>query len=357
MRNKLIAVNRVCLPFDELSPYTYIQNLFFQGNMCNDRFDWLAKYSLLDWNPLNEASSFFAYKEQPLKDLIENRLAYVFEKAKNKQLIITWSGGVDSTFLSLLLVSNKSKDQEIVIYCTLDAIKESPQVLDFFSKANIKVVVTPRLKLFDTIENQKDYFCVSGQVSDQCFSFKALNAYPELFSMSWLDAVDKYVEFLGLTDYYKFQKHSKELIESHCSGFDLPIKTWAQFALFWNNRCKSTFTRLNHKLLSVDDYLRLNELPFFGTTDFLNWGLVHNLPRLVNHIADPKEYKKEFKAYIRKVLGNDSFDLKPKTSSPFFSLMVDRFRVKDTEGYKTYQASNNFEKYYVLLDHYRKDGF
>lgn len=351
----LIAVNRASVPFDEISPYSYICNLFFPGVIANDRFDWLTKFSLLDWAEVGQLKSFKAWKDQDFISLAERRCSAILSSIKNKKLVLSWSGGVDSTFLLVLFAERKPADLELEVYCTVDSIHESPIILEYLDYLNIKSHIAPRRKLWECIEKERDYFLVSAQCADQCFAFKVLNQFPQLYTLPWQDAVEKYIDLIDRKERFIYHKRSKEAIEQYVSNFG--IKTWAQFCIFWNNCIKSNFTGYNDTLLATTDYLRENNLAFFHTADFLNWGLTNAQNLDFDYIQNPKQYKPQMKAYIKSVLHTDFFDTKPKTPSYMFDSTLRVFSVIDTEGVRLFEPTDSFTKYRKLLTLYRKEGY
>ena len=227
---KLIAINRCRIPFDEISPYSYICKLFFPGCIANDRFDWLTRFSLLDWQPVNHKLDLNVDKQ--FMDIVQDRLDELIPKLKTKKVIISWSGGIDSSFLSVLFCE---QGLDVEIYCTVDSVMESPFLLEYFDYLNIKSVIAPRRQLWERIEKEKDYFLISGQCADQCFAFKLLNKYPHLYSTTWTEAVDEYIKLINgdIELSFKYDHYSKDCIKNYLDQFE--IKTWAQFCIFWNN--------------------------------------------------------------------------------------------------------------------------
>lgn len=347
---KLIAVNRAGVPFTEISPYAYVCGLFFQNTIANDRFDWLTKYSRLDWVRVNDYQSFLNFDPSTtFEQLVDKRFNELTKT--NKRIAIQWSGGVDSTFLCTLFIS---RIKDVAVFCTPQSIKESSQVLDYFKRNNVKPIICN--SLWDSYSTE--FLYISGQVSDQCFSFKVLNQFPDLYDLPWVDAVERFIDYKDLRFWYQWHTANKELIEQYCSQFVIPIKTWAQFCLFWNNCIKSNFTKYNHRLL-VPSHLRSNDVPFFGTSDFLNWGLWNNVLGIKhNHVQNARLYKSQLKDFIKRELQNDSFDYKQKTPSYLFDNTLTNFTVFDTEGFKTFEpVQGAFEKYKVLCKHYLKQGY
>ena len=352
---KLIAINRCCVPVSELGPYAYICKLFFPGCIANDRFDWLTQFSRLDWQPVNQRNTLDLSNSSDFMDIVETRVSELIQKAQGKKTIISWSGGIDSSFLAVLFIEHGF---DVEVYCTVDSITESPFLLEYFDYLNIKSVIAPRRQLWSRIEQERDYFLISGQCADQCFAFKVLNKYPDLYDLPWTDAVDRYIGIIEKDHElcFSYDRYSKDLIKSYLDSFG--VKTWAQFCIFWNNCVKSNFTAYNDLLLADTAYLRQNHAAFFATPEFLNWGLIHNCLNLdFNYVESPLLYKPQMKAYLKSVLHTDYFDLKEKTPSEMFCATLRKFTVLDTEGFKQFENMNGFDKYQKLLTLYRKEGY
>lgn len=343
------------MPVEELGPYAYICKLFFPGCIANDRFDWLTKFSRLDWQPVNDRPTLDLNDNSQFMDIVQRRIEELKPQLDGKKVIISWSGGVDSSFLSVLFIEHGF---DVEIYCTVDSITESPFLLEYFDYLNIKAVIAPRRQLWSRIENEQNYFLISGQCADQCFAFKVLNKYPDLYDLPWVDAVERYID---LTDSrtvlgYAYDYYSKDCIKAYLDQFQ--VKTWAQFCIFWNNCIKSNFTAYNDLLLADTEYLRSNQVAFFATPQFLNWGLINNCLNLdFNYVQNPLLYKPQMKAYLKSVLHTDYFDLKEKTPSEMFCATLTKFTVLDTEGFKQFGYLDTFEKYKRLLTLYKKEGY
>lgn len=356
---RLINANCVILPWEEYTPHTYIHGILFNGMLNRDRFDFLSRYSKLNWDPANAYNGFIQFNQSTkLEDLINDRLQLIINKAQveHKKIILLWSGGIDSTFLLCLFFSNLPKDIDLELFCTAQAFKDChPDILDFIRKNNITLKVVDGVNVIYGVEKEKDYICVSGHCSDQTFMFGGIFDYPELFSIPWQDAIAKYVRPTAL-DFLNKHKFSKDIISSYLRSLPVPVDNFAQFCLFWINQVKTNGVAYANKLVAKTDYFRENEIPFFYDNRILDWGLWNNLPKCskVDMGRDIREYKTELKNYVVKVTGIESFMYMKKTKSHWYDTTRDIFTLYDTDGFKDFGFLPNAHKYNALLKMYAK---
>ena len=276
MRNspKLINANCVIMPWNERTPHTYIHGILFNGMLNRDRFDFLSRYSKLNWCPVNDYNSFLQFDQSTkLEDLIEERLRMIINRAKteHKKIILLWSGGIDSTFLACLFFANLPKDVELELFGTVQALKDChPGILEFIRKNNIKLKIVDGINVIYSVEKEKNYICVSGHCSDQTFMFGGLFDYPSLFKQSWQDAIPQYVKPYALSFLSK-HKLSKDIIDCYLRSLPVPVNNFAQFCLFWINQVKTNGVAYANKLVAKTDYFRENEIPFFYDHRILDW--------------------------------------------------------------------------------------
>ena len=361
-RPQLICAYRVYYPDQHINPFGYIHKLFFQGMAARDRFNIVTKYSGLNYVPKNDYDTLVGFNQSmTFETLIEKRVEYILNKAKaeNKIIVVLWSGGIDSTFVLVNLLARKSSDQVLEIVYNDISLKDcNPDILQFIKRTGIKMHYSNHQVIIDLVEttyHPGEYICVTGVCSDQVCILGKLLDRRDLLPLPWEDAVERYIdEYMNSGPYFAQHKFSKDIIKAELEKLPVSVKTWAQFGMFWNNNVKSNKVPYDLAMLAQTDYYRENEIAFFNTTDYLNWGLVNLLPKLGNtHLdKDNTEYKAHLKESVVKITGIESFKYMLKTRSHWHDETNDYFRVLDTEGFKNLGIYNGFKKYDVLREMY-----
>lgn len=356
---KLIASYRVRVPLFEITPYTFIHRLFYFRCLMNDRYDFLTKYSLLDWAPLNEKPDNSVFQKSIcLQDEIDKRAQYIIERADNKKIYLLYSGGVDSTCVATALIKNKKPNTKIEILCTKESLEEYSLFFDFFKKEHIKVNVMEFKDIFPYVEKDKDYVLTNGWCADQLFGFRDINKYKDLFFKDWTKFASLKFELDGNKDIFPYFKDSIEIIREYLNTvFPYPIKNFAQFAWFWNHCCKLSYIRNTTSLEGHSQYLRENNIPFYNCQNMIDWS-VSNYDNFSNNFAqDTRYYKKPLKDYIIKYTKDENYRYKNKKTSwnPMYEKVTfNRLSVIDTEGFKYFGEIEQDKKYDFLLKRYNK---
>lgn len=356
--HQLICAYRVYYPDSYINPFGYIHKLFFQGMMARDRFNLVTKYSGLNYVLKDDYDSLVNFDYSlTFDDLVEKRVEYILDKARieNKVIVVLWSGGIDSTFVLVNLLARKSSNQKLELVYNDTSIKDcDPDILRFIKKSDIKMHYSSHhviVDLIETVYQPNEYICVTGVCSDQVCILGKLLDRRDLLPMPWEDAVEIFIDdYLHSRPYFTRHNFSKDIIKAKLEKFPIPIKTWAQFGMFWNNNVKSNKVPYDLSMLAKTDYYRENEIAFFNTVDYLNWGLVNLLPRLGNtHLdRDNTEYKAHLKDSVVRITGIESFRYMLKTRSHWHDETNDYFRILDTNGFKNLGVYDGFKKYEVL---------
>ena len=358
---KLVASNRTHIR-DEISPYSFIHNVLFPSQICNDRFDWLTQFSLINWEKCNEYDNFVKFVNQSnynISDFLDQRIQRVVEKIGDKTAYVSWSGGIDSTYTVICLLQYL-KPGQLQIIASSESVYESGEIFRWLiNKAKLQAHIV-NFGLFDQFfKDKKDYYLITGECSDQCFGYGKIMNFPDK-AVDWKDGIDKFVKYfikrnIGLIDLYK-QLGIIDIIQSRIDQINkvlpTPITRFDQWCCFWNNTIKTTYIRYITRMNTDNDYLRDHIISLFDDQDVLNYGLINTNNNPQYEVKSFKHVLKEFVVAQTKIV---DFYNKKKTISYVYENYRDRFSYFDSDGY--HFVSNDidqYDKYNWILDHFSK---
>lgn len=359
---KLIAAYRAVCNSNDCTPYMFINRLFYYRALMNDRFDFLTKFSKLNWQNQNELPDSLAFTRQAnIHDLINARANEILDLASalNKKIYVLWSGGVDSTCVVTALLKNKT-NQVIELIATSESIKDNPSFACLMQKIGIKIHILAWTKIQSFIESSDDYIITNGWGADQLFGFRMLNQFPDLYNADWKLGAFYIYKNNNQLDYYYLNRQSMSILDDYLSSvFPTPIKTFSQVCWFFNFCMKWTFIKNVSTMEANGAYYITHNIPFFITKEFSDWAchrydwFTHN-----DYSIDPRLYKPELKSYTIDYTKDQSFWLMTKKTSwnPMYETVTDnRLTVIDSDGFKDYGKIEAKQKYQFLLTHYAKE--
>ena len=354
----LVAAYRVPCVTTECTPYMFVNRMYFYRFITNDRFDFLTKYSLIDWKPCGEAISPQVFSmSYDINELIDCRARELLDKGK--KIYVLYSGGVDSTTVVTALLKNKLRDEQVEVVGTKESVKENLFFADFLSKHHIPFHVLDWHNIMPFIESQNDYIVTNGWGADQLFHFGMASWRPELFNKDWVEGTKIVYSERGQYDYWRYNANSIEILRDYLDHvFPAPIRTFSYYCWFWNFCMKYTFIRNVTSMEANTEYLRQNNYPFFITTDFSNWAASRWEWFLHNSYAEPRCYKPELKAYTVDFTKDESFWDMTKTQSwdPMYETVTkSRLTVIDDTGFKNFGEMDENCKYNIIMSHYKKE--
>jgi hypothetical protein len=289
-------------------------------------------------------------------DVVNNRAKQLLSADKN--IVVMWSGGVDSTLLLSSLVKNSNKEQlkRILVLLSKDSILENSHFYETIVLQQLKV--EPSENFYKYIGN-KDYLYVTGEGNDQLFaSLFVIEAYKNMFGKeSPFELIDeeKIVKFIssktGLSDLDSLKVHN--ILSKVCSSAPIKIDTiykymwWVTLALKWQSVYTRSLLFSNNKI-GPDLDLPNNYTTFFHADEFQQWAF--NKIHEVGYFAKTDqgfEYKLECKKYIYDLDGNSDY-LKNKNKQGSYSRVVmsnaaSNYMLEDN----TFHKDLNFEDIYV----------
>lgn len=360
---KLKACYRVmCNSPYEVSPYMFVNRMFFFRFATNDRFDFLTKYSLIDWEECGEqVDPKVFHSTYNVWDIIDRRAKEILDWAEreNKKIYVLYSGGVDSTCVAVALLKNRNK-QVVELIGTKESIDENPVFYELMKKQKVTVHILQWADIYPFITKHDDYILTNGWGADQLHHYGATSKYPELFNKSWIEGTKAIYEERGQLDYWLASKQSIEIIEDYLDHvFPAPIKSFNYYCWFWNFCMKYQFIRYVNTLESDSEYHHSHNIPFFINKEFSDWGASRWEWYLHYNYNEALHYKPDLKAYTIDYTKDSNWWYKNKTQSwdPMYERVnTSRMTVIDEEGFKNLGDIEQHKKYKLLLQYYAKPG-
>jgi hypothetical protein len=229
-----------------------------------------------------------------------------------KVINVSWSGGLDSTFVLLLLHEMASDKSQVQVYGTYSSVIESGSLFDTYIKPNFKFdihVNTPYKHNFITTE---DEIFVTGSMGNNIF-YQDLNYHqPD----SWMyfkedgfkpQLIKKYAE----SPYENVLRDCNlEFLENSIKGSPRPIKTlqdlrwWIQFSFNWHTTLSNTSIQIGKE--------RSEKIhAFFASDEFQLWSVLNK--DIPTKIGDYSDERWQLREYIAEYTG-DIFYSKHKTN-------------------------------------------
>ncbi len=264
----------------------------------------------------------------------------------NQPIYVLWSGGIDSTFVLVsLLTAGINKDQ-IFVVCNQDSLKENYK---FFKLIQPLVNIVSTEKIIQNLKySQIDGIILSAEHGDLLYGYDFSSEMLQIFGSDYLKGP---VSRSSITRFFTYKKMS---LESANCWFDIfiesakmsarPIVTNYDFSWWvgYNWRWQYALEKFRMRFLTLE-----NSTTFFSGTDMQNWAIHHCQPDLLTL----KDFKPEYKKIIfRYNKDNDYLNNKIKHesttlyygSNSFAAILEDnsRLSIKDFDLFSFYQSDN-----------------
>ena len=170
------------------SPFTSLNRLM-NGFLCRDRFNILNKHS--EFRMDTEADPVPTPFTEPvsISDLIDARAVELL--SRNQQIVVQYSGGVDSTVALIALMKHLPENEwnRITLFYDEGGIEENPE---FWSMLNLTKIRKTLLLPSEFVEamREDDYdLIVSGRCADALFGPNIHVMVPNAYHLPWLDGI------------------------------------------------------------------------------------------------------------------------------------------------------------------------
>lgn len=289
---------------------------FYTGN---DPENWFGAYN-------NSPTPLPAVKttDKTIATIAEERVQEIKTLAteKNKQVVLFWSGGIDSTLA--LVAMFKAENFEFYVACDEQTRYEYP-ALDAEIRAGAKAgdgcLGVMNAKMYSALQWSENFICVTGELGDQlCGSARHFtrSISPTESGMTPYLKIDDFYLRPDLTsnwvDIVASKYHTDELIAS-LSHSPNEITSFTDFLWWFNFTLKYHFVEnrilanpkegVSEQLVSSNSWQH-----FFAGEEWQRWAMsnreANNLYVVEN---DPKKYKQPFKDYIVEFTGDTNYQV------------------------------------------------
>ena len=325
---------------DPLSLVTKI----FRDHFLRDRFNYLNKFSPFSVSTQQDKIPLPFDTPKTFSDLMDERAIDLL--GSNNTVLLSWSGGVDSTAALIALIKNCPQNERDRINVTFskESILENPT---FYSKLpNLGVTLLEDYNVVDSLRDTECDVVTFGWHADQLFGSDIHLKNLDLYHKPWLDALDWHINKLtGKTLSNKYRDILFTIYSSYANQIGVNLDQWSKFAWLFNFGVKWTgiTSYMQYTLFGSDNLNKHNS--FFGSHDFQRYAVTHNEEITKENIyLNPKAYKTPLKQYIFAFDGDSEyFTNKSKVNSwknMFPSVPVEGILLDTDEGLKQFTSKD-----------------
>lgn len=296
------------LPLDssDLDPLSLVTGVF-RGHFLRDRFNILNRYS--PFSVSEEADVIPTAFDEPyvFTDLMDERAKQLL--ADNETIVVSWSGGVDSTGVIVALLRNlpESERDRIKVICTESSVNEAPNFYKMMLDLGVNVTVTTNL--FDALGEESCDVVLSGWCADQLFGSDIHLKNLDLYNKPWIDALDWHINRVrGVCLSNRSKTILLDIYTDYATRLGVNVEQWCEFAWMFNFGVKYTFVKEHARLVLGGSQNQDKICPFFDTFEFQRYS-VTRFPslRVTNMYEHRQDYKLPLKQYIFEFSGDQDY--------------------------------------------------
>lgn len=234
-----------------------------------------------------------------------------------KPIYVSWSGGIDSTFVLLSLYENAADKSQITVYGTYNSILESGSLFDTFIKPNLQYDIhTNYVDCSLNYSGTGNNIFVTGNIGNQLF-------YPSTKHSKYRDSILEFkTPYVGCIDHYANLDYQSVLTEG-CVEFLSPAiaKSPKKITTLQDLRWFVIFNFTYNSVLFNQHQEVKNEhsriISFFNTDDFQSWSFSNN--DVPTKTGDWKDERWQMREYISEVLVDDFYSKNKQKSTSVLS--------------------------------------
>ena len=298
--SKVVAAQFLPLYNTDLDPFSVISKAFC-GFFVRDRFGILNKYSPYKVSDQTDTLPIPFEKPVPFSDLMDQTAIDLINKSNGENIVVCWSGGIDSTGVVVALLKHLTDKTKLKIICAPSALEEYPLFYDeVLLKQGINVKVTNAI--VENLDMMECGIITSGWCADQLFGSDTHLHIPEAYHSPWVEGISKLYSY-KTDNRIKLSNASLELIEAVYSNYanklGIELKQYCEFAWLFNFGCKFSFIKETMRLRMPESTNRDKCIPFYAGLDFQRWS-VSNFENIKvnNGYSNPSFLKLPIKQYI-----------------------------------------------------------
>ena len=243
--------------------------------------------------------------------IVDNRINQLLSCAEtnNRDIVVMWSGGVDSTLILASLIKNASQKQlkRITVLLSKDSILENRNFYERYVINNFNVVAS---EYFYRYVGSPNHLYITGEGGDQLFAslfiiqaYKDIHGADSVYSPIDEDKLSNFISSktaLSLNDSHKLFTILNRTMSACPTKVDTLYKFfwWVNLSLKWQSVYTRSLLFSNNKNPGMYD-LPNNYTTFYHSDEMQQWTF-----KRINDVGyftdspDPKHYKVESKQYI-----------------------------------------------------------
>lgn len=264
-----------------------------------DRSETIPYYLNVDKTkyPIPDCSNF----NLSLNEVVESRAKELL--ALGKRINVSWSGGIDSTFVLFTLYNLAEDKSQIKVYGTYSSVIESGYMFDKYIRDKIEYDIHVNKPLKNNYICPDDEIFVTGSMGNDIF-------YPDIIPTArdaWIKFKDPSIHNVKncATVSYKdiLQDCTLEFLDSFIKKAPRKIET-LQDLRWWVFFCFNWYSVKNNSYIGLDKSRADKIHAFFGSDDFQRWSMVNK--EIVTKTGDYSDERWYLREKITEYTG-DSF--------------------------------------------------
>lgn len=310
----LISARRIYLTEKDNDALSIVCKLFF-GWAVRDRFGILNVHSPFEWTTKNDPILAVPSERLVLSEIVDVRAHAILSEHANGDVVVSWSGGVDSTAVICALLKNGLPTNRLHVVCAESSPEEYPWFYRHLIDRGVRVTVTDKLVI--TLNELECSVIVNGWCADQLFGSNIHLRDLSLYNAPWVDALRSMFEQSRINLSARSYEYLEAVYTDYAKRLGFPIEQWCEFAWLFNFGVKWTYVQHDQNLALAGGKNAGKAVAFFDTQDFQRYSM-QRFDRLrernVNKLN--RFYKRQLKQYIYEYT-NDSeyFNHKGKRNS------------------------------------------
>lgn len=259
--------------------------------------------------------------------------ADMWDLAAGREVVLFWSGGIDSTSAAIALLATK-RDGKLTIRCTPTSIEEFPEYYEHIKDWCHLVTDTEFLDvdLFGDHTKLK----ITGECGDQIFGSDALHSKLDIINQPWQTAYDWSADYIFPG--YAAKQHIYDRLKGDFFSFLVehnsycPFEIRTIFDMYWWLNFTTKWMDVQRRMIFIyskcDHWQSTNS--FFNTPAFQQWSLSNHD---IKHENSWETYKQPAKEYIHKHFKNENYR-KNKVKLPSLINVIQGKKVIDSKSIK-----------------------
>lgn len=284
----------------------YKENFPIDGKFFYDRSGTIPHYLNVDAarNPIPSATNF----NLSFSEVVETRAKQLLDLGK--PINVSWSGGLDSTFILFTLLHYANDKTQIKVYGTYSSIIESGHMFDKYIKNTFKYDIHTNTSYENNYRNiPANEIVVTGSPGNDIF-------YKDIDSP--INKYDSWMRFRNPIDnpifVYVDQPYEKVLDDSNLEFLEEFIKKsprkieTLQDLRWWVCFCFNWYTTLYNTSVGVGPDIATKTHAFYNTDDFQLWSMYNKDP--TTKVGDYSDDRWQLREMIAEYTGNDFYATK-----------------------------------------------